>query len=709
MTIPTQRNRLTDEESPYLRDHADNPVNWQPWDQQALETAQEHDVPIFLSIGYAACHWCHVMADESFADEAVAEILNEDFVPIKVDREERPDIDSIYQTICQQVSGRGGWPLSVWLTPDQEPFYVGTYFPKRPKRGTPGFIGLLEDIRDSWQDPTERSEIEGRATQWSEAVEEELESVPETPIQPDEQYEDPIVEIAAKAAVRSADREEGGWGSGPKFPHTGRIHLLLRAWDLTDRSVYRAVATETLDAMASGGMYDHIGGGFHRYATDRDWTVPHFEKMLYDNAELSRAYLAAYQATGEDRYATVASQSLEFVQRELTDDDGGFYGTLGAQSETAGGEHEEGAYYVWTPEEIHDVIEDSEAATLCCDHYGVTEGGNFEGSSVLNVERSVEQLADSHGLNEDEVEKRLASAREALAGAREARPRPPRDEKILAGWNGLAVSAFAEAGLALDREFAESGVAALRFVEERLWNEDTQRLQRRYMNGVPKFEGYLEDYAYLGRGALDLYQATGEPEHLSFAVTLARAIEREFWDENDQTLYFTPESGEQLITRPQELNDQSTPSSAGVAAELFETLSHFLPDADFWEIADSVVRTHGSRIKSNPLQHASLTLAADTVQRGTLELTAVTDVMPAKFRETIAKRYLSPRLLARRPPEDGELGHYLDALDREEVPPIWKGRSQKNDEPTIYACRDGTCSPPRNNVRTALDWADRML
>ena len=709
MTTPTDRNRLGDEESPYLQAHADNPVNWQPWDEQALETAREHDVPIFLSIGYSACHWCHVMADESFDDGEVAEILNEHFVPIKVDREERPDVDSIYQTICQQVSGRGGWPLSVWLTPDQEPFYVGTYFPKYPKRGAPGFLGLLEDIRDSWTDPDEREDLEHRAREWTQAVTGELESVPDTPMDPDEQFEDSIIEVAAKAAVRSADREYGGWGSGPKFPQTGRLHLLFRAYEDVDRPVYRQVATETLDAMADGGMYDHVGGGFHRYATDRDWTVPHFEKMLYDNAELPRAYLAGYQLTGEERYASVASETLDFVQRELAHEDGGFFSTLDAQSETADGTRKEGAYYVWTPAEIRDAVDKEGDATLFCDRYGITESGNFEGKNVLTIDKTIEEIREEHGLKRKDIEAGLSRAREDVAAARDERPRPLRDEKILAGWNGLAISAFAEAAIVLDEEFAVPGIEALDFVREHLWNDDEGRLQRRYKDGVTKFDGYLEDYAYLGRGALDLYQATGGPQHLAFAVDLARAIEQEFWDESEETLYFTPTSGEQLITRPQELNDQSTPSSAGVAAQLLEAVSHFLPEENFDEIADRLVRTHGSRIKANPLQHASLTLAADTVQRGSLEITIVADTMPEGFKEKLADRYVGTRLLSRRPAEDDDLDEYLDALGLEEIPAIWKGRSQKNDKPTVYVCRDGTCSPPRNKIETALSWADHML
>jgi uncharacterized protein YyaL (SSP411 family) len=704
MSQPGSTNRLDEEESPYLRDHADNPVNWQPWDDRALEEARERDVPIFLSVGYSACHWCHVMADESFDDEAVAAVLNDNFVPIKVDREERPDLDRIYQTICQQVSGRGGWPLSVWLTPDQKPFQVGTYFPKEPRRGMPGFLEMLEDLAGAWNDPEEREKMEERAEKWTDALSGELESVPDQPREPEED----VVETAAKAAVRGADREHGGWGSGPKFPQTGRVHLLLRAYDRTDRDVYHEVATETLDAMAAGGMYDHVGGGFHRYATDRDWTVPHFEKMLYDNAELPRAYLAGYQVTGEERYRTVATETLDFIQRELTHEDGGLFSTLGAQSETEAGEREEGTFYVWTPTDVEAAVNDEDDAALFCDRYGVTERGNFEGQTVLTIQHSVEELAEEYDLSAEEVHDALSRARQQVAAARDERARPDRDEKILAGWNGLAISAFAAGAIVADEGFSRPAVAALDFCREHLWDADERRLTRRYKDGVRKIDGYLDDYAFLGRGALDTFQATRDPAHLGFALELARAIEQRFWDADEETLYFTPTDGESLVARPQELTDQSTPSSMGVAAELLGTLDVFRTDDSFETVAQAVVETQGDRIWSNPLQHASLSLAADTVTNRPFELALVADDPPEEWRETIAEWYLDPRVLAWRPADDDALAGWLSDLDLDDVPPVWADRSLKNGDPTVYACR-GACSPPRNEIERALSWADGAL
>ena len=697
MSAPTDRNRLDEEQSPYLRQHADNPVNWQPWDEDALEEARERDVPIFLSVGYSACHWCHVMEGESFEDEEVAAVLNDEFVPIKVDREERPDIDSIYQTICQAVTNHGGWPLSVWLTPEGKPFYVGTYFPKSSTRGRPGFLDLLKKLTRSWRE--DREEMENRATQWTAAITGELEAVPD---QPGEAPGPDLLETAAEAAVRSADREWGGFGrSGPKFPQASRVALLLAAYDRTGRESFREVAQESLDAMASRGMYDHVGGGFYRYATDRQWTVPHFEKMGYDNAELPRVYLDAYRLTGQDRYADVARETFTFVERELTHPDGGIFSTLDAQSEG-----KEGKFYVWTPREIRDAIDDETDADLFVDRFGVTDSGNFEGRNNLVISASVMDLADEYDLPEDEVEERLETARQQVFDARSERVRPARDEKILASWNGMMIAALAEGSLALDEAYADQAAEALDFVREHLW--DGERLARRYKDGDVKGDGYLEDYAFLARGALILYEATGEREDLEFALDLARVIVEEFWDDERATIYFTPESGEDLVTRPQEVNDQSTPSSLGIALDVLLALDHVAPGEEFTAKAERALETHASRIEANPLQHASLALAADRHASGSLELTVVADDLPDSWRDRLGKTYLQHRLLARRPPSDDELADWVATLELDETPPLWAERGQRDGEPTAYVCRSFTCSPPLTDVDDAIEWIEDL-
>ena len=701
MSRPIERNRLDEEESPYLTQHADNPVNWQPWDDTALDAAAELDRPIFLSIGYAACHWCHVMEDESFMNDAIAERLNDHFVPIKVDREERPDVDSVYMTACQVTTGRGGWPLSAWLTPDGRPFQLGTYFPPEPKRGMPGFGDLLDDIAESWE--TDRDGIETRAEQVTAAVRRQLEETSEAPAAGSRSVSN-VLESAADAVRYRADREHGGFGSGNKFPQPSRLHALFRAYDRTGNEAYRTVALEALDAMARGGLVDHVGGGFHRYCVDEEWTVPHFEKMLYDNAELPRAYLTGYQLTGDETYARVVRDTLSFVERELTHEAGGFYSTLDAQSETSSGTKAEGAFYVWTPTAVHDALETERDAELWCERFGVTAAGNFEGRTVPNVTRSVPELATAFDLDEAAVRDRLARATTRLREHREQRPRPARDEKILAGWNGMAIAAFAEAAVVLDDDhFADVAVDALEFVRSRLWDEQSARLARRYKDGDVAVDGYLDDYAFLARGALACYEATGEVDHLAFALDLARAIVAEFWSADDGTLYFTPERAADLVTRPQELTDGSTPAAAGVAAETLLALAPFT-SAEFETVVETLLSTHASRIEESPLKYVTLAQAADRFETGMLEITVAADAMPDEWLRKTGERYLPDGLVTMRPPSEERLESWLDALDLGSVPPVWADRVPRDGAPTVYVCREFTCSPPYHDIDEALDW-----
>ncbi|MFB6136638.1 MAG: thioredoxin domain-containing protein [Halobacteriaceae archaeon] len=713
MTDPTARNRLDEEASPYLRQHADNPVHWQPWDEAAFEAARERDVPVFVSVGYSACHWCHVMAEESFEDEEVAAVLNERFVPVKVDREERPDVDSLYMTVCQLVRGGGGWPLSVFCTPEGEPFYVGTYFPRDARPGQPGFLQLLRDVADSWAE--DRESVEERAREWTRAATEELESVPDPDGGPDWDPGagdgDDLLADAAEAAVSRADRDNGGFGGSPKFPHPGWCDLLFRAdYFGAGDGPYREVAVEALDAMAGGGLYDHVGGGFHRYCTDADWTVPHFEKMLYDNAELPRAFLAGYRVTGEERYARVARETFEFLDRELSHPEGGFYSTLDARS---GGE--EGAFYTWTPEQVREAVAseadpgdegeveaaDDLLADLFCERFGVTEAGNFEGATVLTASRSLADLAAGRDLSEAGVEYHLRTAERRAFAARAERARPARDEKVLAGWNGLAASALAEGALSLAPAWGERAADAVAFAREHLWDGD--RLRRRYKDGDVKGDGFLEDYAFLARGALDAYGVTGDVSHLAFALDLAGVVVEEFYDPDDETLFFTPAGGEALLARPQELSDHSTPSSTGVAVDVLGALDGFAAHDRFSEVADAVATTHAPRFRESPLEHAALLSAADARRRGHLEVTVVPEVLPEEWRADLGGAYLPDRVLAPRPAGDGALAGWLDELGLDAAPPAWAGRGD-GEGPTLYVCRRA-CSPPLSDVASAVEWA----
>ena len=723
MDEPLSRNRLDEEESPYLRQHADNPVNWQPWDDAALSAARETDRPIFLSVGYSACHWCHVMAEESFEDGEVAAVLNESFVPIKVDREERPDLDRVYQTICGLVTGGGGWPLSVWLTPGGEPFYVGTYFPKteNPQRGNvPGFLDVCRSFASSWD--SDREEIENRADQWTDALRDRLETTPtsggkspageDSDTDTDDIGADSLGSVAT-AAIRATDNEYGGFGSGgPKFPQPWRVDALLRASVAAEGDDALPAATASLDAMAAGGVYDHLGGGFHRYATDREWTVPHFEKMLYDNGELLALYAAAYRRTGRDRYARIVRETADFLRREFRHDDGGLFSTLDAQSEG-----EEGTFYVWTPAEVDAAVDDDRTAAIAKDRFGVTDAGNFEGKTVLTVSSSIPDLADAYDCPESEVVDRLDDARAALFDARSDRVRPARDEKVLASWNGLAIRGLARAGLVLgDDEYVDLAADALSFVREHLWDVEDARLSRRYKDGDVKGIGYLDDYAFLARGAFELYSATGDVDHLAFAVDLAEVIVESFYDADARTLYMTPADGEALVTRPQELQDQSTPSSAGVAASLLVDLDAFAPAAGFSDVAGAVVDTHADRIRGRPLEHTSLALAAHKRAHGSTEVVvtmgdgtdadaATTAVgLPESIRASLSSTSLPGAVLAPRPPTESGLDSWLETLGLDDAPPIWRGRTERDGEPTVYVCEGRACSPPSHSVADALSW-----
>lgn len=560
----SDKNRLSEEKSPYLQQHAEDPVNWQPWDEKALKRAERRNIPIFLSIGYSACHWCHVMQEESFRDDDVASILNENFVSIKVDREERPDIDRIYQEICQRVTGRGGWPLTVWLTPQRKPFYIGTYFPRDPKYGQRGLMDVLKRISDQWEN--DREELAERAEEWTDTLEEGAGKI-SGEFEPSE--EGPLVE-AADGLFEVADVKNGGFGrSGPKFPQTLSIEILLRAHFRTGRQEFRKVALKTLDSMTEGGIHDHLGGGFHRYSTDPEWKVPHFEKMLYDNALIPIVYLYGYQMTGERKYIETIEETFKFVGDEMEHTDGGFYSSLGARSEG-----EEGKFYVWSSDEIQDIIGDPSEANIFMERFGVSENGNFDGRNVLTISKSVDRLAKKHGIDGEELKNILEDAKNLVLEARGKRIRPPRDEKILAGWNGLMISALAKAAPVLGEGYEESAERALDFVKSSLWLEEEKELYRRYKNGERAVHGFLEDYAFLAQGSFDLYQATGEVEHLKFSLDLCRSIEGKFWDEESKSLYFTPSDGGELINRPQELTDLSTPSSTGIAVRILSTLSH---------------------------------------------------------------------------------------------------------------------------------------
>lgn len=598
-------NRLINETSPYLLQHAHNPVDWYPWGPEALEKARREDKPIFLSIGYAACHWCHVMEHESFEDSQTAGLLNEYFVPIKVDREERPDLDSIYMNAVVAMTGQGGWPMSMFLTPDGVPFYGGTYFPNRRRHGLPAFTDVLQGIAEAWQN--RRDEVLSSGSQIIAALKGgELAGAG----QGDAPLEARTLDEALEKIYRSFDRTNGGWGGAPKFPQAMTVEFLMRRYVATHEEFILNIITKTLDKMARGGIYDQLGGGFHRYATDAIWLVPHFEKMLYDNAQLARVYLHAYQVTGNEFYKRITTEILDYVAREMADANGGFYSSQDADSEG-----HEGEFFVWTAEEIRSVLggsasgllivsktkTDANDAALFMDAYGVTAQGNFEGKTILNLARDVDVLEAMHKLSAAEIERKLEQARQKLFIARERRIKPARDEKILTGWNGLMLAAFAEAARVLKRldyrKTAERNADFLLAYMTKDGGRTTNdkgarpnlRLLRSYKDGQARLNGYLEDYANLAEGLLTLYETTFDARWFVAARDLADSMLEHFADPAGG-FFDTSDDAEALVTRPKDLQDNAVPSGNAMAATVLLKLGAFTGEGRYSDAAERALR-----------------------------------------------------------------------------------------------------------------------
>ena len=569
-------NRLAHESSPYLRQHAGNPVDWYPWGEQALLRARAQDKPIFLSIGYSACHWCHVMAHESFENEQVARLLNTHFVSIKVDREERPDLDQIYMAAVQALTGGGGWPMSVFLTPEGHPFYGGTYWPPVPRHGMPSFIQVLNAVADAWQN--RRQELISGAMLLVSAIKQQTtaQSGRNTPdLHPD------TLAQAFESLRESFDHTNGGWGDAPKFPQPMALEFLLRFHHATRDAAALQMATQTLEAMARGGMYDQLGGGFHRYSVDAHWTVPHFEKMLYDNAQLARVYLHAWQITGEQFFRTITEETLDYVVREMTDPGGGFYSTQDADSEG-----EEGKFFVWTPEEIRGLL--GPGADAFSAAYGFTAQGDFERGTVLEYVGEVARRPA------------LAVARRRLWEARGRRVHPGRDDKILTSWNGLAVAAFAEAARSLGRsDYQEVAERSAGFLLRELWRADG-RLLHTWQAGTAKQNGFLEDYACLMDGLLELYQATFDPRWVLPAHALAETMLTHF-SSPDGGLYDTSDDHEALIIRPRDLQDNATPSGNAMSATVLLKVAALSPEPRYVDCARQALVSMQSLMAEHPL------------------------------------------------------------------------------------------------------------
>ncbi len=592
-------NRLLHETSPYLRQHAHNPVDWYPWGPEALARARELDRPIFLSVGYSACHWCHVMEHESFEDPEVANILNEHFVSIKVDREERPDLDQIYMAAVQALTGQGGWPMSVFLTPDLKPYYGGTYFPPQDHYGRPSFKRLLNGLIEFWRD--RRAEVDQSADKITGYLQDA------THLERQEgELTDTLIRNAAGLLARAFDHSFGGFGTAPKFPHAMDLRLLLRAWKRFGDDQALEMVRVTLDRMAMGGIYDHLGGGFHRYSTDAQWLVPHFEKMLYDNALLTAAYLEGFQATHDPFYRAVVEETLAYVAREMTSPEGAFYSTQDADSEGV-----EGKFFVWSAGEIEHLL-GQETAKILNEIYGVSPEGNWEGHNILNRTRSYAQDSRLMKIAEPELRKTLAEAKKKLFDVRSRRVWPGRDEKVLTSWNGLMIAAFAEASSVLgNATYAETAARAADFILTQMRGQDG-RLLRTYKSGsAPKLNAYLEDYSYLLDALVSLYEATFSPRWLEAAIDLSRVMVEQFWDEAQGGFFYTGRDHEALIARTKDPQDSSVPSGNGMAATALVRLAKLTGRKDLLEKAEATFRLFRGIMASSPMAAGQMLLALD--------------------------------------------------------------------------------------------------
>ena len=667
-------NRLANETSPYLLQHANNPVDWYPWGDEALERARAEDKPILLSVGYSACHWCHVMERESFENPGIAAQMNENFVSVKVDREERPDIDSIYMTAVQAMTGHGGWPMTVFLTPDGKPFYGGTYFPPEDRGGMPSFPRVLEAISDAYQNSR------GDVLTTTEHLLDRMRQMSRGGQQGFEPLTDEVMRLAMRKAASDFDDRHGGFGLQPKFPQPMTYEFLLRHYLRTEDSDALHMVELTLQRMATAGIYDQIGGGFHRYSTDAFWMVPHFEKMLYDNALLVRLYLHAYQITGNPLYRRIVEETLEYVQREMTSPEGGFYSAQDADSEG-----EEGKFFIWLPQEITDAMGE-EDGEIICRYFGVTPHGNFEGRNILRVAMDAANLAREEGFSSREFRELLGRAKSKLLAVRNERVAPGLDDKILTSWNGLMLAAFAEAAAVLGREdYAEVAERNASFLLENLLRDG--RLLRTYKDGEAKLNGYLEDYAFLIDGLLALHEVSFKREILDAAIELGYAMVALFWDATTGQFFDTGHDHEELVVRPKDLTDNAIPCGSSMAVDVLLRLAVITGDEDMERRASGALRSVRQLMMTFPTAAGHWLGALDFYLSKPKEVVVVGERGEgdtAALLAEIHRNYIPNRVMLG--VEDGE--QVADRL------PLLEGRQKIDGSATAYVCENYVCQLP---------------
>jgi uncharacterized protein YyaL (SSP411 family) len=693
-------NRLAQEQSPYLLQHKDNPVDWYPWGEAAFESARRENKLIFLSVGYSTCHWCHVMEHESFEDAGIAAVLNQHYVSIKVDREERPDVDRVYMTFLQATTGSGGWPMNVWLTPSLEPFYGGTYFPPTARWERPGFTEILEEVARVWREEPDK------VMQSASSIVERLRSLggrSGNPVIPGTG----VLEVAVEEFVSSFDRVRGGFGDAPKFPRPSELLFLFREHRRTGVDAARDMALLTLRKMAAGGMRDHIGGGFHRYSVDGDWRVPHFEKMLYDQAQLVIAYTEAAQLTGDAFFAEVALDTLAYVQRDLMHQEGGFYSAEDADSVPPELANEpsphraEGAFYLWGDEEIVKVAgDDADVLRL---RYGILPDGNapsdpqneFTHRNILYAARSIEEVAVVTGRTAEDTDASVSRGRAALLAVRSTRPRPQLDDKVLTAWNGLMIAAYARAGRVMDgrRDYVDVAGRAATFVRANLWETNRGTLLRRYRQGAAGVEAYAEDYAYLIYGLLELFQAGGDAGWLEWALSLQQRLDQLFWDPIDGGWYSTTGADASVLLRLKEEYDGAEPSATSVALLNLLVLSHLTGDA---VMVDRVMTTFGTFGASASMRGRGVPMmlsALSTYHAGVSQIVIVGEPDAADTRalsEVVRRHYMPTAVLI--PVSEAQ----RESLSR--LLPWTSSLCRRNGRATAFVCRDFACQTPTTSV-----------
>jgi len=685
-------NRLVFEKSPYLLQHAANPVDWRPWGEEAFAEARQQDKPVFLSVGYSTCHWCHVMEHESFEDDEVAALMNEHFIAIKVDREERPDIDNVYMTVTQAMTGSGGWPMTVVMTPDKKPFFAGTYFPKEGRQGRPGMMQLVPHLSDAWKKQRDKvNELADRITTNLHQL---------TSGSPGEALDASVLDKAYQMLAGQFDTEQGGFGRAPKFPVPHNLSFLLRYWKRSGEPKALAMVEKTLEAMRLGGVYDQIGLGTHRYATDRVWLLPHFEKMLYDQALLAIAHVEAYQATGKEIYARTAREIFTYVLRDMTSPQGAFY-----SAEDADSEGEEGKFYVWKPQEVLEILGD-EDGRLYNQIFNIVEGGNFTeqatqrktGDSIPHLRKPIEQIAADLKTDATSLRQRVATWHRKLFEVREKRIHPYKDDKILTDWNGLMIAALARAGQALDEPaYTEAARRAADFVLSKLRRSDG-RLLKRYRQSEAGLPAHLEDYAFMVWGLLDLYEATFELSYLTEAIALNALMLEHFWDGKDGGLFHTADDGEPLLVRSKKIYDGAIPSGNSVAALNLLRVGRITADAQLEQKAEALMKAFSGQVVQNAAAYCQLMVAVDFAVGPSFEIVIAAEkqsVDTTQMLRGLRRKFLPNKVVLLRPEGD-------EAESLAKIAPYTEAQTSRNGAATAYVCRNFACKMPTTDVQTML-------